>query len=75
LAGGGPLVDPTADVAGGRVAGRSVVGPGAVVRGIVDDSVLWPGAVVVEGEVLVRSVRTGSGLTLGPLPGGPAAPA
>ena len=75
LAGAGPLVDPSADVAGGRVLGRSVVGPAAVVRGTVEDSVLWPGAVVAEGEVLVRSVRTGTGLTLGPLPDGPEAPA
>lgn len=75
LAGGTPLVDATADVVGGRVTGRSVVGPGAVVRGTVHDSVLWGGAVVGEGEVLVRSVRTGTGLTLGPLPGGPVAPA
>jgi NDP-sugar pyrophosphorylase family protein len=75
LAGGAPVVDPTAEVAAGRVLGRSVVGPGAVVRGTVDDSLLWPGAVVAEGEVLVRSVRTGTGLTLGPLPGGRVAPA
>ncbi len=75
LAGAGPVVDPTADVARARVRGRSVVGAGAAVRGTVDDSVLWPGAVVAEGEVLVRSVRAGTGLTLGPLPGGPAAPA
>lgn len=75
LAGAGPLVDPTADTAGGRVLGRSVVGAGAVVRGTVDDSVLWAGATVAEGEVLVRLVRTGTGLTLGPLPGGPEAPA
>lgn len=73
--GAGPVVDPTADVVGGEVRGRSVVGPGAVVRGSVADSVLWPGAVVAEGEVLVRSIRTGSGLTLGPLPGAPADPA
>jgi mannose-1-phosphate guanylyltransferase/MurNAc alpha-1-phosphate uridylyltransferase len=75
LAGGAPVVDPTADVSAGRVVGRSVVGPGAVVRGTVDDSVLWPGAVVADGEVLVRSLRTGTNLTLGPFPGGPAAPA
>lgn len=67
---GGPIVDPSAVVAAGAVGGLSVVGAGAVVDGRVEDSVVWPGATVAAGEVLVRSVRASAGLTLGPLAGG-----
>ena len=64
---GGPVVDPDATVGAGMVDGLSVVGAGAVVEGRVEDSVVWPGARVEPGEVLVRSVRASTGLTLGPL--------
>ncbi len=37
--------------------GRPVIGAGAVVRGTVERSVVWPGAVVEEGEHLVDAVR------------------
>jgi NDP-sugar pyrophosphorylase family protein len=71
---GGSVVDPTATVVGaGSVAGHSVIGVGAVVEGRVEDSVLWPGAYVGPGEVLVRSVRASASLTLGPL-GAPSVP-
>jgi N-acetyl-alpha-D-muramate 1-phosphate uridylyltransferase len=73
---GRPIVDPTARVVPGPgvVVGRSVVGAGAVVEGRVEDSVVWPGAVVGVGEVLVRSVRASGALTLGPLDAGSVGP-
>jgi hypothetical protein len=37
--------------------GESVVGAGATVRGTIERSVVWPGAVVREGEHLVECVR------------------
>jgi MurNAc alpha-1-phosphate uridylyltransferase len=37
--------------------GRSVIGPGAVVEGEVDQSVVWPDGVVRRGERLVRAIR------------------
>lgn len=44
--------------------GRSVVGAGAVVRGTVERSVLWPGAVVEDGEVLVDAIRADARTTV-----------
>ena len=44
--------------------GRSVVAPGALVEGQVVRSVLWPGALVAAGEVLVDAIRTGAGRTV-----------
>lgn len=41
-------------------AGRSVVGPGAVVEGRIERSVVWPGAYVGAEEHLVEAVRAGS---------------
>jgi NDP-sugar pyrophosphorylase family protein len=38
--------------------GRSVVGRGAVVEGVLVRSVVWPGATVRPGEVLVDAIRT-----------------
>jgi NDP-sugar pyrophosphorylase family protein len=43
--------------------GRSVVGPGAVVEGIVDASVVWAGGRVEAGERMERAVRA-DGLTV-----------
>ncbi len=40
--------------------GASVVGPGAVVEGTLDRSVVWPGAYVAPGEHLSRTVRAGT---------------
>lgn len=59
----GPFVDcgTPADYLRANLAasgGRSVVGAGAVVDGVVERSVLWPGARVEEGEVLRDAVRT-----------------
>ena len=64
---GGSLVHPRATVGAGTLRGTCVVGAGAVVEGWIEDSVVWPGARVAPGEVLVRSVRASAGLTLGPL--------
>lgn len=44
--------------------GRSVVGEGAVVDGLLIDSVVWPHCTVAAGEVLRESVRADQGLTL-----------
>ena len=44
--------------------GRSVVGEGAVVDGVLIDSVVWPHCTVAAGEVLRDAVRAYGGLTL-----------
>jgi NDP-sugar pyrophosphorylase family protein len=44
--------------------GRSVVGPGALVEGELDRSVVWPGAVVPPGERLSRAIRAGEQTTV-----------
>lgn len=44
--------------------GEPVVGAGAVVRGTLVRSVVWPGAVVGPAEVLVDAVRTDDGRTV-----------
>lgn len=44
--------------------GRSVIGDGAVVRGSVVRSVVWPGGVVGAGETLVEVIRVGERLTV-----------
>ncbi|MGZ4716531.1 MAG: nucleotidyltransferase family protein [Acidimicrobiales bacterium] len=65
---GGSIVAPDAEVATGARVIDSVVGGGAVVAGTIDRSVVWPGAEVVEGEVLTRAVRA-PGLTVRVEPG------
>jgi NDP-sugar pyrophosphorylase family protein len=44
--------------------GKTVVGEGAVLDGVAERCVLWPGARVDADEVLRDAVRTGSGLTV-----------
>lgn len=44
--------------------GRSVVGRGATVNGTLDASVVWPGAVVREGERLSHAIRADERLTI-----------
>lgn len=61
----GSLVAPDA-VVSGRVE-RSVIGAGAQVLGEAVRCVLWPGARVAPGEVLVDAVRVGSDLTVSAL--------
>ena len=54
---GGSIVAPSATVAAGARVTDSVVGDGAVVAGVVDRSVLWPGAVVDADEVVAGVIR------------------
>lgn len=44
--------------------GRSVVGKGAVVEGRVEESVVWDGAYVGEGEDLFGAIRADAGMTV-----------
>ena len=46
--------------------GESSIGEGASVRGIVQRSVIWPGASVREGEVLTEAIRIGADVTVRP---------
>lgn len=62
----GEVADVAAHVARGARVERSVLGEGAVVEGTVRDSVVWPGARVAAGEVLVGAVRATDGLTIWP---------
>jgi NDP-sugar pyrophosphorylase family protein len=50
--------------AAGPVDGRSVIGAGAIVAGVVRSSVVWPGAHVAKGEVLERAIRCDSRVTV-----------
>jgi NDP-sugar pyrophosphorylase family protein len=61
-AGGGNLVDPAATVTGR--CRESVVGAGAVVRGSLTRSVVWPGGYVGPDEQLTDAVRAGRDLTV-----------
>jgi CTP:molybdopterin cytidylyltransferase MocA len=61
-AGGGNLIAPGAAVAGRCE--RAVVGAGAVVRGDLTRSVVWPGGQVAAGEHLVDAIRVGADLTV-----------
>jgi N-acetyl-alpha-D-muramate 1-phosphate uridylyltransferase len=65
----GPLVDcaTPADYLAANLAasgGRSVIGEGAVVDGTLERSVVWPGATVHPGEVLVDSIRASDEMTV-----------
>jgi len=44
--------------------GESVIGPGAIVEGTVQESVIWPGAHVRQEENLTRAIRAGDHLTV-----------
>lgn len=59
---GGNLIAPDAEVTG--ACRQSVVGAGAVVRGSVTRSVVWPGGRVGPAEHLTDAVRAGTGLTV-----------
>ncbi|MFG1652014.1 sugar phosphate nucleotidyltransferase [Micromonospora sp. NPDC049275] len=61
-AGGDALVDPSATVTGRCV--ESVVGAGARVDGEVRRTVVWPGALVRDGERLHDVIRFGDGCTV-----------
>ncbi|GAA3746265.1 hypothetical protein GCM10022225_32520 [Plantactinospora mayteni] len=61
-AGGGSLVDPTAEVTGEHRS--AVIGAGAVVRGTLERCVVWPGGLVRADEHLTDAVRVGNSLTV-----------
>jgi hypothetical protein len=44
--------------------GESVVGPGATVNGTVEQSVIWPGAMVRRDEHLKRAIRAHERMTV-----------
>ena len=44
--------------------GESVIGPGAIVEGTVEQSVVWPGAFVRPEEHLTRAIRAGDRVTV-----------
>jgi MurNAc alpha-1-phosphate uridylyltransferase len=65
----GPFVDcgtPAQYLAANLAAsgGESVVGEGATVDGTIDECVVWPGAVVHEGEHLTRAIRADDATTV-----------
>lgn len=65
----GPFVDcgtPAQYLAANLAAsgGESVLGEGAVVHGSIDRCVLWPGAVVHEGEHLTKAIRADDATTV-----------
>ena len=63
---GGSIIDPTATVSDdSRIVG-SVIGAGAIVRGIVIDSVVWADQMVEAGDVLDGAIRVSPELTLRP---------
>lgn len=64
---GASIVAEDAEVAVGAVVSSSVLGAGSIVAGEVRDSVVWPGQVVASGERLIRSIRAGTSVTVGPL--------
>lgn len=44
-------------------AGENVVGEGAIVEGRIERTVVWPGARVETGEVLIDAIRAAAGVT------------
>lgn len=64
IIGAGTVVEPGASVI------RSVIGTGARIAGIVEESVVWAGQSVARGEVVRRSIRVGAATTV---PVGPSA--
>jgi MurNAc alpha-1-phosphate uridylyltransferase len=63
---GGTVIDPAAEV-DGEVAGRCVVGAGARVGCLIEDTVVWSGVELPLGRDLVRSVAASPELIVGPL--------
>jgi NDP-sugar pyrophosphorylase family protein len=64
LAGGAPIVHPTATVGPDAGIERSVIGAGATVLGRVVRSVVWDGAQVAPHEQLLDAIRTDRGTTV-----------
>ncbi|MEI7623318.1 MAG: sugar phosphate nucleotidyltransferase [Actinomycetes bacterium] len=63
----GSIVADDAMVEAGATISQSVIGAGARIGGTVIDSVVWPGQAVEPGERLIRSIRAGTSVTVGPL--------
>lgn len=64
---GSSIIAEDAWVENGVTISRSVIGAGARINADVTDSVVWPGQVVEPGERLIRSIRAGTSVTVGPL--------
>lgn len=64
---GGSLVAEGAQIDASATVTSSVIGAGVRVFGDVEASVVWPGQVVEPGERLIRSIRAGTSVTVGPL--------
>ena len=64
---GGSIVAEDAQIDASAAVSSSVIGTGARVFGDVEGSVVWPGQVVESGERLIRSIRAGTSVTVGPL--------
>jgi MurNAc alpha-1-phosphate uridylyltransferase len=63
---GGSIIDPSAMIDPSACIERGVIGAGAIISGDVVESVVWPGQSVGAGERLVRSIRAGTAVTVGP---------
>ena len=61
ILGAGTVIEDGVDISG------SVIGAGARINGDVVNSVVWPNQSVARGERLIRSIRAGTSVTVGPL--------
>lgn len=64
---GSSIIADDADVDDGVEVHRSVVGPSARIRSDLVDSVVWAGQSVAPDERLIRSIRAGITVTVGPV--------
>jgi NDP-sugar pyrophosphorylase family protein len=64
---GSAIVGPRAVIEDGVDISGSVIGAGARIDADVVDSVVWPNQSVVRGARLIRSIRAGTSVTVGPL--------
>jgi len=64
---GSTIVGAGATIASGVDISGSVIGAGARINAEVVDSVVWPNQSVESGERLIRSIRAGTSVTVGPL--------
>lgn len=63
----GSIIAEGVRIGASAIVESSAIGAGARIEGEVRDSVIWPGQVVAPGERLVRSIRAGTSVTIGPL--------
>lgn len=64
---GSAIVGPGAVIEDGVDISGSVIGAGSRIDGDVVSSVVWPNQSVARGERLIRSIRAGTSVTVGPL--------